>query len=244
MVRRYRPRIMADPSLTPTVLLSEAEVARIVADLAQRIAPVIDDDTVAAVLLTGGLWFAADLTRALSRVGRNVRFDALWLASYGDEQTSRGRIDVYAPFQRPIAGRRVLILDDVFDTGLSLAEAVRIAKDRRRVRSADLRLREEALAQAPRARAGLRRLGGAEPLSGWLWPGPRRDAEGPAGHLRPGLSSRRGDSGDNPSGAEFPPGSALTLRHPSVYVAALRRRGPLRGRIFFCVCAEASTCTR
>ena len=120
---------MADPSPTPTVLLSEAEVARIVADLAQRIAPVIDDDTVAAVLLTGGLWFAADLTRALSRVGRNVRFDALWLASYGDEQTSRGRIDVYAPFQRPIAGRRVLILDDVFDTGLSLAEAVRIARE-------------------------------------------------------------------------------------------------------------------
>ena len=120
---------MADPSPTPTVLLSEAEVARIVADLAQRIAPVIDDDTVAAVLLTGGLWFAADLTRALSRIGRNVRFDALWLASYGDEQTSRGRIDVYAPFQRPIAGRRVLILDDVFDTGLSLAEAVRIARE-------------------------------------------------------------------------------------------------------------------
>lgn len=120
---------MADPSPTPTVLLSEAEVARIVADLAQRIAPVIDDDTVAAVLLTGGLWFAADLTRALSRLGRNVRFDALWLASYGDDKTSRGKIDVYAPFQRPIAGRRVLILDDVFDTGLSLAEAGRIARE-------------------------------------------------------------------------------------------------------------------
>ena len=114
---------------TPTVLLPEAEVARIVADLARRIAPVTDDDTVAAVLLTGGLWFAADLTRALSRLGRNLRFDALWLASYGDEQSSRGKIDVYAPFQRPIAGRKVLILDDVFDTGLSLAEAVRIAKE-------------------------------------------------------------------------------------------------------------------
>ncbi len=129
MARRYRPRIMADPSPTPTVLLPEADVARIVAELAQRIAPVIDDETVAAVLLTGGLWFAADLTRALARVGRNVRFDALWLASYGDEQSSRGKIDVYAPFQRPIAGRRVLILDDVFDTGLSLAEAVRIARE-------------------------------------------------------------------------------------------------------------------
>ena len=102
---------------TPTVLLPEAEVRRIVDDLAACIAPVIDDETVAAVLLTGGLWFAADLTRALARAGRHVRFDALWLASYGDEQSSRGRIDVYAPFQRPIAGRRVLILDDVFDTG-------------------------------------------------------------------------------------------------------------------------------
>ncbi len=128
MGRRYRPAIMADKPLTPKVLLAEADIARIVADLAERIAPVIDDDTVAAVLLTGGLWFAADLTRALARAGRHVRFDALWLASYGDEQSSRGRIDVYAPFQRPIAGRRVLILDDVFDTGLSLAEAVRIAR--------------------------------------------------------------------------------------------------------------------
>ncbi len=119
---------MADPA-PPTVLLPEAEIARIVDELAARIAPVIDDETVAAVLLTGGLWFAADLTRALARIGRNVRFDALGLASYGDEQSSRGKIDVYAPYQRPIAGRRVLILDDVFDTGLSLAEAVRITRE-------------------------------------------------------------------------------------------------------------------
>ncbi|MFN3932542.1 MAG: phosphoribosyltransferase [Brevundimonas sp.] len=120
---------MADTPTTPTVLLPEAEVARIVADLARQIAPVIDDETVAAVLLTGGLWFAADLTRALARIGRNVRFDALWLASYGDEKESRGKIDIYANFQRPIAGKKVLILDDVFDTGLSLAEAVRIATE-------------------------------------------------------------------------------------------------------------------
>ena len=114
---------MADQT---TVLLPEAEIRRIVADLAARIAPAIDDETVATVLLTGGLWFAADLTRALSRIGRHVRFDALWLASYGDEQSSRGRIDVHAPLQRSVEGRRVLIIDDVFDTGLSLAEAVRI----------------------------------------------------------------------------------------------------------------------
>jgi hypoxanthine phosphoribosyltransferase len=64
----------------PEVLISEAEIAERVQKLANDIAPRIDDDTVVVCLLTGGLWFAADLTRALYKAGRNVRFDALWLA--------------------------------------------------------------------------------------------------------------------------------------------------------------------
>lgn len=117
-----------DPRPVPAVLLPEDQVAALVADLARRIAPLIDDDTVAVCLLTGGLWFAADLTRALAREGRHVRFDALWLASYGDGKTSKGRVEVRAPCQRSVEGARVLVLDDVFDTGLSLAEAVRLLK--------------------------------------------------------------------------------------------------------------------
>ena len=113
----------------PQILLSEAEIARVVAELAEQLAPVTTDDTVATVLLTGGIWFAADLTRALSRIGRHVRFDALWLASYGDDKTSRGAIEVRSGFQRSLVGRQVLLLDDVFDTGLSLAEAGRIARE-------------------------------------------------------------------------------------------------------------------
>lgn len=120
---------MADPTSAPTVLLPAAEVARVVDEMAARIAPRVDDETVAVVLLTGGLWFAADLTRALARHGRSLRFDALWLASYGDGTESKGAIQVYAPLQRSVEGRRVLVLDDVFDTGLSLAEAVRIVQE-------------------------------------------------------------------------------------------------------------------
>ncbi|HAV49590.1 MULTISPECIES: phosphoribosyltransferase [unclassified Brevundimonas] len=123
---------MADPSSdrpAPSVLLDQAGVAAVVEDLAQRIAPHVDDETVAVVLLTGGLWFAADLTRALARHGRHLRFDALWLASYGDGKESKGRIEVRAPLQRSVEGRKVLILDDVFDTGLSLAESVRLVRE-------------------------------------------------------------------------------------------------------------------
>jgi hypoxanthine phosphoribosyltransferase len=113
----------------PVVLLNEAEIAARVAALAAIVAPRIDDETVAICLLTGGLWFCADLMRALARVGRHVRFDALWLASYGDERASLGRCEVRADLQRPLAGRRALVVDDVFDTGLSLSEAARLVRD-------------------------------------------------------------------------------------------------------------------
>ena len=97
--------------------------------VAERIAPRVDDDTVAVCLLTGGLWFAADLTRALARLGKFIAFDALWLASYGDARASLGRCEVRADLQRPLAGRRALVVDDVFDTGLSLSEAARLVRD-------------------------------------------------------------------------------------------------------------------
>ncbi|MBS0362542.1 MAG: phosphoribosyltransferase [Proteobacteria bacterium] len=113
----------------PPVLLSETEVIARVDALARQMAPHLDDNTTAVCLLTGGLWFCADLTRALSRLGRDVGFDALWLASYGDARASMGRCEVRADLQRPLAGRTALVVDDVFDTGLSLSEAARLVKD-------------------------------------------------------------------------------------------------------------------
>jgi hypoxanthine phosphoribosyltransferase len=120
---------MADVPSGLEVLLDEAGVAERVAAVAEKIAPRIDDETVAVCLLTGGIWFAADLTRALARLGRHVAFDGLWLASYGDERSSRGRCEVRADLQRPLAGRQALVVDDVFDTGLSLSEAARLVRD-------------------------------------------------------------------------------------------------------------------
>lgn len=115
------PTVLDEP---PVVLSAEAIAGRVEA-VADRIAPAIGEHTVAVTLLTGGLWFAADLTRALARRGRHVAFDALWLASYGDAHASSGRCEVRADLQRPVVGRPVLIVDDVFDSGLSLREARR-----------------------------------------------------------------------------------------------------------------------
>lgn len=114
---------------TPSVLLSAAEIAARVDEAAARLAPLIDDETVAVCLLTGGLWFAADLTRALSRRGVNPLFDALWLASYGDAKTTSGWVEVRASLQRPVHGRRVVLIDEVIDSGLSLLQAAQVVRD-------------------------------------------------------------------------------------------------------------------
>jgi hypoxanthine phosphoribosyltransferase len=113
----------------PPVIVSAAEIAQRVGRLADAIAPRTTDETVAVALLTGGLWFAADLTRALADRGRRLKFDALWLTSYGDARASSGRCVVRAGLQRPVDGRQVLIMDDVFDSGLSLLEACRHLSD-------------------------------------------------------------------------------------------------------------------
>ena len=139
----------AEPPAAPApfeVLLAEADVALAVRTLAQRLAPTMDDEAVVICLLTGGLWFAADLMRALASLGRHPLFDAMWLASYGDAEASAGAVQVRAPLQRPVQGRDVLIVDDVLDTGLTLAEARRLALESgaRSVRTAVFALKPEA----------------------------------------------------------------------------------------------------
>ena len=121
---------MSDDPASPSfeVLLAAREVDAAVRALAARIAPDLDDETGVVCLLIGGLWFAADLMRALATLGRNPLFDALWLASYGDARQSAGEVDVRAGLQRSVQGRDVLILDDVLESGLSLAAARRLAE--------------------------------------------------------------------------------------------------------------------
>jgi hypoxanthine phosphoribosyltransferase len=114
----------ADPTAEPVEILSADEVAARIEILAGDLAPRIDNETVLVCLLTGGLWFAADLTRALARRNVHPLFDALWLSSYADGRHSRGRVIVRAGLQRPVEGRRVVLIDDVLDSGLSVAHAV------------------------------------------------------------------------------------------------------------------------
>ncbi len=112
---------MAEPRLR--ILLSEEEIAARVEQLAGALASQVDDGWTIVALMQGALPFAADLMRAFSRRGVNPIYDSLWLESYRDARQSSGKVVVRADISRPIDGRPALILDDVFDSGRTIAFA-------------------------------------------------------------------------------------------------------------------------
>lgn len=69
-------------------------------------------------LANGAAFFAVDLHRALFDIGVDTEFDLIHVESYGDAQESNRKPKLNDRFNTlPIAGRRVLVVDDVLDTG-------------------------------------------------------------------------------------------------------------------------------
>lgn len=91
--------------------------------LAEGFAAHVDDSWTVVALLQGAIPFAADLMRAIEKRGRHPIYDSLWLESYRDARESSGKVVVRADISRPIEGRNVLIVDDVFDSGRTIAFA-------------------------------------------------------------------------------------------------------------------------
>jgi hypoxanthine phosphoribosyltransferase len=110
------------------VLYDAAFMQEAIDRLAGRLVPRLSDFgddgswTVVTILL-GAIPFSADLMRALAVRGCHPSMDALWLESYAGGFESSGRVAVRADVARSVSGRGVLLLDDVFDTGRTLAFA-------------------------------------------------------------------------------------------------------------------------
>lgn len=104
-------------------VLSEADLMARIDDLAARLAPSLEGEWTAINILIGATPFTSDLMKALARLNVHPMLDALWLESYRDARESSGRVVVRADISRPVKDRGVLLIDDVFDTGRTLAFA-------------------------------------------------------------------------------------------------------------------------
>ena len=81
------------------------------------------DDLVMIGVLRGSFMFLADLVRALYQHGVHPRIDFITLSSYGSGTESSGRVEVRKDISLDVTGADVLLVDDILDTGRTLAFA-------------------------------------------------------------------------------------------------------------------------
>lgn len=113
----------AEGTETVEVIYSAEAIARRIDELAQVIADLKLDRLLVVPVLTGSFVFAADLLRGLHRAGLSPEVDFISLSSYRRGTKSVGQVDILRDVQIDVVGRSVLLIDDILDTGRTLAYA-------------------------------------------------------------------------------------------------------------------------
>lgn len=101
------------------ILLSEAEIkARTLALGLRLAADYAGKDPLLVGILSGSFLFIADLVRAMNM---HIGVDFMAVSSYGDRTTSSGVVRILKDLNSSIAGRDVVLVEDIVDTGLTLS---------------------------------------------------------------------------------------------------------------------------
>jgi len=115
------------PDSVDYVLLDEATIQRGVQEVADKISAdyegIRNEDFLLVGVLKGSFIFMADLSRRLT-VPHRVDFIAL--SSYEDSTKATGSVRMIMDTRTDVAGRHVLIVEDILDTGYTLSYLYRL----------------------------------------------------------------------------------------------------------------------
>ena len=117
---------MDSPTTTNPVLeviFTPEEIARRLVEMAHTIKGDSLENLMVVAILKGSFVFAADLIRALHRVGLAPEVDFMTLSSYRKARISGGQVSILRDMDLEVTDRNVMIIDDVLDSGRTLAFA-------------------------------------------------------------------------------------------------------------------------
>jgi hypoxanthine phosphoribosyltransferase len=117
------------------ILFDEEAIAERNNGLAAEIAAVEPKDLLVVAVLKGSFMFAADLIRALHRVGLEPHVEFIHLSSYLEGAVSSGTVRILKDIESSVRDRDILLVDDILESGRTLAFAkdLLVARGARRV---------------------------------------------------------------------------------------------------------------
>ena len=113
-----RKKAATHPDLE-SVLFTDVEIKRRVKSLAAELKAAYGDGEFTIVsIINGAVLFTADLMR---EIDNPVRLDCIRISSYGEKTKSVGTPQIVHSLTLDIAKRHVLLIDDILDTGKTIA---------------------------------------------------------------------------------------------------------------------------
>ena len=111
------------------VLLSEQEVDRRIEEIGRQISEDYRDRHVHMIcILKGGVFFTCGLAK---RVSVPVSLDFMAVSSYGAGTESSGVVKIVKDLDEPLAGKDVLIVEDIVDSGRTLSYLIKLLEKRK-----------------------------------------------------------------------------------------------------------------
>jgi hypoxanthine phosphoribosyltransferase len=102
------------------VLYSAEKIAQRNEEIALSVANASYRDLLVVAILKGSFIFAADLIRAMHQVGLSPEMEFISVSSYG-AGTQSGELKLLRDIETDVAGRDVLLIDDILESGKTLA---------------------------------------------------------------------------------------------------------------------------
>jgi hypoxanthine phosphoribosyltransferase len=120
---------------TIRVLFDADTIARRNAGLVEEIKARGPENLLVVAVLKGSFMFAADLLRAMHAAGVEPHVEFIHLSSYREGTTSSGTVSILRDVESDVRGRDVLLVDDILESGRTLAFAkdLLVARGARRV---------------------------------------------------------------------------------------------------------------